>query len=57
MPNLDIMTDAGLKALVERLGWADVRGYGATGNGTTDDTAAIAAAIKCRLPASPGGAP
>lgn len=30
---------------VNGLGWHDVRGYGATGDGTTDDTLAIQAAL------------
>lgn len=30
---------------VDGLGWHDVRGYGATGDGTTDDTLAIQAAL------------
>jgi hypothetical protein len=45
MGNLIISSQTGIKTLSELLGWVDVRGYGAVGDGAADDTVAIQAAI------------
>lgn len=41
MANVIISSAAGQKALSEALGWFDVRGFGAKGDGVTDDAAAL----------------